>query len=46
MARCGSRTEHADGIWAAPGGPADLRFAYVLAADGSEDVAYVFGEWA
>jgi mannose-6-phosphate isomerase-like protein (cupin superfamily) len=25
-------------------GPADLRFAYVLAADGSEDVNYVFGE--
>jgi mannose-6-phosphate isomerase-like protein (cupin superfamily) len=25
-------------------GPTDLRFAYVLAADGFEDVSYVFGE--
>jgi mannose-6-phosphate isomerase-like protein (cupin superfamily) len=25
-------------------GPADLRFAYVLAADGSQDVDYDFGE--
>jgi hypothetical protein len=55
MARWGSRTEHAGGTWVAPGneggtvltlGTADLRFASVPAADGSEDVDYVFGEWA